>query len=648
MKMLKIGSLFSLVVCLLSFAAFAADQPSITVVVQPNPTVESETVQLRIQVVSRGSEQVARPEFEAPDFTFVGSSVAAQTSSVYDNGKITMEKSVIYTMLLMPKKTGILNIGKIRAKVGDQYYTHPDMRVKVDADGSGSSSRRQRNTNPGINPVPNDEDEDSSNPAAPGNFQSKNGGVIPNNPKGGGDLPASFNSDFTVHGVINKRSAYVGEPITIEYYLYDFGGIRQVDVQKWPTFTGFWKEDLQMISRFEFDDIYVKNQPMRRAFISKYALYGIKPGKFNIDKLVVRAGYASRAFFGDDDDPFSNFLGAVGPLKTASHASQDIAVEILPLPEAGRPQNFSGAVGQFSLNLEADKTSVPANTPLTLSINVEGSGNFQAIDNFKLPLPPDFELYESNTNGRPAVSRGAKQSLQSKKTFQYIVIPRKSGAFKIPAVSWSYFNPEKRSYETLSTKELEINVTENANAAADNNTYLKKSSDTSSAPTTKTVEDFRYVKTLDGTEKPSKTYWNTILIILGLINLGLAGIYFSSRKTKFALPTIGDESFKKAREELKILKANKPKNWQSDLEEALHLIIEALVKTNPRGLTRGELHEIWTNMQLPESLFERIQNLLNRLDQQRFSASAQKSDFLQIGLADAEEILKIAIKIKRK
>jgi hypothetical protein len=645
--MKKIGKLVFFLFLFVVFSAYGAENAKVTVTASPNPLPENESVQLRIEIKVNGTAQVYRPEFDADDFTPVGSGLSGGTSSVLVNGEIQIEKRVIYTFVLFPKKSGLLKISNIFVRAGADTLRSEDMNIKV-LENSAANSANQG----GVAAQKNPQEEEEENPAAPNNFQNNTG--LKNTPSSqnstSGSHPRTFNSDFTVHADISRSSVYVGEPIVVDYYVYDRGGVRQMDVKKWPTFTGFWNEDLQIVQHYQFENIYIKNERMRRAFLGRYALYPIKPGKIALDKLVINARYISRNFFNSDDDtdPLNIFMGGYGPLRTGTHASQDITIEALPLPAAGRPDNFGGAVGQFTMKLEADKNSVPAHTPINITLSVEGKGNFQAISSFKLALPPDFELYETAASSRGTNPVGMRRSLESKKTFQYVVIPRKSGDFQIPPISWSYFDPEKKAYQSISSNALSLSVSENNNSTQGaNNNYLSPSDQNKE---NKIQDEFRYIKENISSSFPWGKLARILIALLLVLNLFFLLRIVKQKSSTWIKPLVKKDPFADARAKLSQLKKAPADDFLGDLEETILETIQAVLGTNPRGMTRGELEDCWKAAGLPYETFQKTSSFLDSLDQLRFSSSS-KQEVLSARsklFTNSEEIINLAARIKRK
>lgn len=627
MALARIGSFF-VPLALAALVAHPARAATIAAEISPNPATEGQSVQLRLEIVGPLSMVVYDPTFSAPDFILLGSPGHAMPR--HSNS----EKTVRYTYVLQPKRSGSLSVRAIRVRTNMGELTTRDVTLRVEP---GTIAPTQSSL------LPADED-DASNPASPG-YQP---GQAASNAGGGGaatggavsldqDFPKRFNSDFTVHAALSKRTAYVGEMIVAEYWLYDFGGIRQVEVQKWPSFTGFWRDDLEIISRFEFQDVYVGDQVARRAFLSRYALYGIKPGRLPLDRLIIRARYVSAALGGQ-------FLGFGA--QTGTHSSQEETLQILPLPTEGRPANFSGAVGNFSLRVEADKSAVAQHSPVLFSVTLRGIGNFQSLDSLRLPLPPDFEILDSAANTRGAVAIGVRRELESSKTFQFTAIPRKAGKFRVEPLAWSYFDPERKAYVTLHSDPIEIDVTESA-AGQDTNSYLQPQAKGGAAGG---VAEIRPLKAADGSASRALAQAPWMLIAaLGSLDLWLATRAFR-RKASNLLAQALEDRFAEARREWK--EAARARDWLNPLESAIYETLAVPMGANPRGITRADLQASWREKGLPPKLIDQAVALLDKLDQQRFSANrnapVDANKAKQKLLAEVEGLLRDSAKLKTK
>lgn len=644
--MKKIGRAFSLFFLIFSvwinqasIAVAAGVIGAPTVVVKPNPVSESESIQLRIEVETELSTVLYQPTFDAPDFLVIGSG-----PQVYGNppvrkfiaGKEKTTTKRIFEFVLSPKRSGILWIRNIQFKAGDESIRTQDVMVKVLEDkdgastngsvgnarggsaGSSSSGSRQNGEDQTSPNWSGDEEDEQGNPAAPGFSRGGSNSVD-------GDLPARFNSDFTVHANISKKSAYVGEPIVIEYWLYDFGGLQEIEVQKWPSFNGFWKEDLEITNQFRFESLLINNEIGRRAFISRYALYGLRPGKFRLDRLNIRGAYVSRMR--------GNGFFLAQQRRIGTHGSQDIEIEVLPLPTEGRPTPFSGAVGSFQLQLESEKSIVPQHSPVTFTLTLSGEGNFQSVDAIPIPLPPGFEVYDSKSGARGTTPLGMRKDLSSQKVFQVTAIPRSAGKFTIAPIEWNYFDPKKKTYEKLVTKPLEIEVTESAMGANPTNQYLSNGSTpgANGASGDAAQNQISLLLSKDGIFQAIS--WRksilALLVVILLVNIVLVYRWYRSSARNVVLDFLKDP-LAEAKEEFQKGKGSKDVMWANHFEEALFSMGEVLLNTNPRGVPRSEFEALWREQKLPAPLFHQMALVLDQLDQLRFTGKKSNQEMAQL------------------
>jgi oxygen tolerance protein BatD len=197
------------------------------------------------------------------------------------------------------------------------------------------------------------------------------------------------------------------------------------------------------------------------------ALSAVKAGDYplNLDLPVivtVREKSARRSdpfndFFGDDsafdDSFFDNFFSNATQKPLTLH-TDGATVKIKSLPTQGRPADFSGAVGQFDINAEASANNGTMGDPLTLKINIEGRGNFDRVATNGLTNSSDWKTYKPNWKFRPNDSAG----LEGAKVFEQSIVPTKAGAQEIPAISFSYFDPETQRYVTKTSAPIGVDI----------------------------------------------------------------------------------------------------------------------------------------------------------------------------------------------
>jgi hypothetical protein len=161
-----------------------------------------------------------------------------------------------------------------------------------------------------------------------------------------------------------------------------------------------------------------------------------------------------------DDSAFASLFGRVIE-KSVTAKSDPVAVTVLPLPVAGRPADFSGAVGQFQVSSELAPASGPVGDPLTFKLIVTGKGNLSRINSDGLHDSPQWRAYHTESK----VTADDDTGHQGFKTFTQPVVPREAGQLTLPSLSFSYFDPEAGRYVTSETQPISVTVAPSAGAS---------------------------------------------------------------------------------------------------------------------------------------------------------------------------------------
>jgi len=202
--------------------------------------------------------------------------------------------------------------------------------------------------------------------------------------------------------------------------------------------------------------------------------------------------------------------------------SPPVTIHVKPLPEAGKPAGFGGAVGSFNMNAWVDKTSLKANEPLNYNVKITGAGNIKLFQNLAANFPADFEKYD------PKVTDTLSNSvthIAGSRMYNYLLIPRHEGNFTIPPIKFSYFNPATGRYVTLTSKAFDIQV---AKGLAENNVTSLASANKQDVKVL--GNDIRYIKANDNSlQKKGEGFYGSaayiLLLLLGPLAFAGALIY---------------------------------------------------------------------------------------------------------------------------
>jgi hypothetical protein len=364
------------------------------------------------------------------------------------NGKLEYSSTTSYTFVLVATKAGTFTIPQAVISVKGKRYMSNSLSINV----LNQNQQRQAQQNPNYNQQPGKTQQPAKD---------------------------DIGNDVFLKAVADKNNPYQGELIVVTFKLYTPTNRLQIDQpDKIPSYPGFWAQDLlKDATQYPQYTETVNGKKYIVAELRKVALYPQKSGILTIDPLVqdviyqvkvkARNPFADDPFFGND--PFfknfmdDSFLGSEYQNIRKSLKSNPLTINVKPLPSANRPVDFTGAVGQFSLKAQVDRTEVVTNDGITLRVSVNGTGNLNLIEKPAINFPPDFEVYEpkiiDNFSNKGATS--------GTRTFEYLIIPRAAGDFTIDPIQFAYFNPSGKEYHVLSSDKFRLKVKKGAGASAE-------------------------------------------------------------------------------------------------------------------------------------------------------------------------------------
>jgi hypothetical protein len=396
--------------------------------------------------------------FSAPDFegfqVISGPNVSQSMTSI--NG--SMSVSSAYSFVLVPVKVGTYNIGAASVFIGGRRYTTSPIEIKV------VKGR----------PVPQ---AGSGNTAGRGNETEDIGNER---------LPADISKSLFLRSHTSKTTAYQGEQVVLTYKLYTRAGIVDSRVDKLPDLNGFWNEDVKPQQQTQWRVETYKGLKYHVADVKKTILFAEHSGKIVINPFEMT--FIVRLPAESTGDIMDQFFGSYKDVKYSAK-SLPIVLNVRPLPEAGKPAGFNGAVGKFSVGASLDKTELKANETLNYKVKIAGSGNLKLLQPLNINFPPDFEKYDPKTND---VITAGSASVTGSREYAYLIIPRHQGSFRIDPLQFSYFNPETGKYVELKTDGFNVKV--NKGLAEENVTALSSANKKDIKILDK---DIRYIKTDD-------------------------------------------------------------------------------------------------------------------------------------------------------
>ncbi len=384
------------------------------------------------------------------------------TSMQWVNGNVT--QSVTYNYVLRPKNQGTFKIGKGSIVVSGATLESNELTIQVTS--PVTQQQRQRNPfDPFDDPFFNQgTDEDESQTA--------------NN-----DLEKQLKEDVFVKLLVSKNSVYKGEMLTATYRLYFRQNLSSYNLTKAPAFDGFWSQEVQLDPRRRPTTETLNGRQYNVVDILKFNLYPQRAGTLQVAgceaSAVAQVQLRSQSVF--------DFFGRVQqvPLKLPVSPA---GVVVKELPENGKPVDFTGAVGSFKFETTLSNKKTKTDEPVTYTIKISGTGNLKFADAPTVTFPAEFEVYDPKTKENIINSTSG---LTGSKQYDYLLIPRMPGEYKIGTKTFSWFDPSSAKYLTVSSPEFTVTVTGEPSKNTNSSSIVSESKQDIALA----GQDIRYIKT---------------------------------------------------------------------------------------------------------------------------------------------------------
>ena len=258
--------------------------------------------------------------------------------------------------------------------------------------------------------------------------------------------------DVFISAEINKKSAYIGEQITLTYSIY-----RRVECSiepfEIPKFPGFWSEELFRPNQIKFKNIAINGVQYQKGILYKVALFPISGKELEIEPLSLKIQIQKKKKRRGRDPFFDPFFDSFfTETETKILRSQKGEIFIKDYPKS-RPIGFTGAVGDFKISTAIDTDSINVNEAITFRVIIEGNGNMGLFTIPKMSFADDIDQFPPKENFEKNVFR---DELSGKMIWEYILVPRVSGKLSIPPISFTFFNPKIEKWKKLSSKPTSV------------------------------------------------------------------------------------------------------------------------------------------------------------------------------------------------
>lgn len=360
----------------------------------------------------------------------------------------------------------------------------------------------------------------------------------------------------------------------------------------------------------------------------EFTLTASLPGENNRSNPLNRRGFGGSFF----DDFF-------GRAERFTVYTEPNIIEVLPLPTADQPDSFSGAIGDFSLQVYTDRSSTEAGEPIMLSVEVAGRGNFERISAPTLAETPDWRSYPPEANFEP---RSEATTQRGTKRFDYVLIPQKAGELSIPPVEFAYFDPEDAAFVKLSSPAIDISVSPSDRSAPpppppSTNSQGAVTPPPDNTPLARQMNTEEALLTLDYRPKPSSrlfsnplgqtSFWVTNSMLAALL---FACAYLLRRRRRLAEdPAYAD--LQAARTDLRAASkaaqaASDTMAFYADAQKAIRLALTCRAQRNLRSAHFAELAAAMQSRGVDESIIEETRQLFDAADAQRFGTQSSQGN----------------------
>lgn len=407
-------------------------QSAFQTIVTQGPVVAGESFQ--VQYVIEGLDK--NDEFFAPDFNqfrFVsGPNIYAGTVPGVDGPKKL--KNIVYTLVAI--RPGKFIIPGASARIGDKLIKSENVWLEVigkaDAVKKGRIGIHESNADYFLGP-----DEDPY---------------------------AKMRRNLFMKVLVDKKVCFVGEPVTATFKLYSRLESKS-DIVKNPGFYGFTVQDMISLADRLATTETIHGKKFDVHVVRKVQLYPLQHGIFSIDAMEVqnKVEFSKSAVSKKTEQEIAEGIypdnGIADHTNTVVYennmSTEPVSVTVKPTPPKNKPVEYNGATGNFRIAAALEKNMLAKNEEGDLVITISGKGNFTQLSAPVVSWPAGIEGFEPTA--KDSLDNG-HSPLNGKRVFRFRFVSAKPGDYVLPAISFSFFNPDSNNYKTIATQALNVNI----------------------------------------------------------------------------------------------------------------------------------------------------------------------------------------------
>ena len=578
----------------------------------PEVVVSGDQFRLSYTITSQKVRDFRAPSIQGFE-VLMGPSRSTQSSTQIINGNVTSTSSITFTYILMAGKEGTYKIPGATIVADGDNYTSNSVEIKV---------------------LPPDQTSGANNGnSARSSRDQANSGKI-------------SNQELFMMATASKTNVYEQEAILLTYKVYtqvNLTGLRG-DV---PDLKGFHTQEVELPQQKTFTLEHYNGRNYNTTVWRQFVLFPQQTGKIEIPSVTFEGTVSQRMASSDPFDAFFNGGNYVNINKNL--VTPKLTINVKELPE-GKPANFSGGVGEFTLSSSISTQDLKTNDAVTIKLVISGTGNMKLINTPEVAFPQDFEIYDPKVENKFNLTRNG---LAGNKVIEYLAIPRHAGTYTIPPIEFSYFDLKSQSYKTLKTDAYTLNV-----AKGEGNSDQVVANFTSKEDLKVLGQDIRYIKTgetrlakKDDYFFGSMNYYLWYLIPLVLF-IAFMVIY---RKQAMENANVAKVRTKKANKVAtkrmknagKLLAEKKSEAFYDEVLKALWGYISDKLSMPVSQLSKDNIEEELQKHQVADELIKEFINNLNECEFARYAPGNQDEKMDKIYSSAIDVISKMENSIKR-
>ncbi len=607
-----------------------------------------DNVQVDYTIRDAQNLQTISPSF-GPDFDVVQGPFQSQSSQTQIMGnKMVTSQSISLTYVLHPKHEGTFTIAPAIAKdaAGHTYQSNA-VTIQV-VPGSLAQQRPQQARN---DPFGGQQDDvfaamQRMQQMQQQQLQRMRGG----NPQAQQPPPQAqqpqkpeppvndeeIKKDLFIRVSVDKSKVHVGEQITTSYKLYSRIPM-QVGISKLPNLDGFWTQDFDIPKPPKPTEEVLDGKKYQVFLLKKSALFPQQPGTLELDpaeakgvaRIVQQVRRKMSDMFGGTlmmNDPFFNnsYYNTMAYKDVEVHlVSTPVKITVTALPDKSKPADFGGAVGSFTVNDKIDKQELTTDDIATLTLNITGSGNLKLIEAPKLNLPNGLTSFDpqiiDTITGRTTTITGSK-------ILSYVISPHTPGDYDIPAVPFTYFNPQTGEYVTEYTQALKLHVKPGKH-------YAPSSQAGSNAVAMKDIHDIVKQPLSPITLKSTPllftpTYWSLyafpLLAFIGMVVWKRRDEELSKDTTLLRRKRANKIALQRINTAKKLLEQQSKVPFYEEVSKAIWLYLSDKLSIPLSALSRETANEAMINRKVPDTLQKSLENVIWECETALYASGGSK------------------------